>query len=68
MSDSRKWSVMCSRSLFADGLGTCTRRAGPRPAPLESFGFTPYRQRCILQVLEELREALERDDGGGAWR
>ena len=29
------------------------------------FEFTPYRQRCILQALEELKEALEREDGGG---
>ena len=53
-------------ALFADGLAHVYAEGRPTPMHLlESFGFTPYRQRCILQVLEELREALERDDGGG---
>ena len=34
---------------------TCTAEGRVEPMHvLESFGFTPYRQRCILQVLEEL--------------
>ncbi len=53
-------------ALFADGLAHVYAEGLPTPMHLlESFGFTPYRQRCILQVLEELREALEREDGGG---
>ena len=53
-------------ALFADGLAHVYREGRVEPMHvLESFGFTPYRQRCILQVLEELREALERNDGGG---
>ncbi len=52
-------------ALFVDGL---THVYGDgryaRTTPLDSFSFTPYRQRCILEVLDELSEALERDDGG----
>jgi DNA-binding NarL/FixJ family response regulator len=51
--------------LLADGLAHVYgdgRYAGT--APLGSFSFTPYRQRCILEVLDELSEALERGDGG----
>ena len=52
-------------ALFVDGL-THVYRDGryARTTPLDSFSFTPYRQRCILEVLDELSEALERDDGG----
>jgi CheY-like chemotaxis protein len=32
--------------------------------PMRSFAFTPYRQSCILQELDDLAEALRRDDGG----
>ena len=52
-------------ALFVDGL---THVYGDgryaRTTPLDSFSFAPYRQRCILEVLAELSEALERDDGG----
>ena len=52
-------------ALFVDGL---THVYGDgryaRTTSLDSFSFTPYRQRCILEVLDELSEALERDDGG----
>ena len=52
-------------ALFVDGL---THVYGDgryaRTTPLDSFSFAPYRQRCILEVLDELSEALERDDGG----
>ena len=52
-------------ALFVDGL---THVYGDgryaRTTPLGSFSFTLYRQRCILGVLDELSEALERDDGG----
>jgi CheY-like chemotaxis protein len=52
-------------TLFVDGL-THVYRDGryERALPMASFSFTPYRQRCILQVLDELTEALERNDGG----
>ncbi len=52
-------------ALFVDGLTHVYgngRYAGT--SPLDSFAFTPYRQRCILEVLDELSEALERGDGG----
>ena len=52
-------------ALFVDRLPTCTRRDELADAAAGELGFTPS-QRCILQVLDELREALERDDGGGA--
>ena len=52
-------------ALFVDGL---THVYGDgryaRTTHLDRFSFTPYRQRCILEVLDELSEALERDDGG----
>ena len=52
-------------ALFVDGL---THVYGDgryaRTTPLDSFSFSSYRQRCILEVLDELSEALERDDGG----
>ena len=53
-------------ALFVDGLGPVYAE-GRRchTASLGCFTFTPYRQQCILQVLEELAEALERADGGG---
>jgi CheY-like chemotaxis protein len=52
--------------LFVDGLGDVYAEGRPESAkPLDSFAFTPYRQQCILQVLDELTEALERGDGGG---
>jgi CheY-like chemotaxis protein len=31
---------------------------------MRSFGFTPYRQSCILQELDDLAEAVRREDGG----
>ena len=52
--------------LFLDGLGDIYADGQAEPVdPSDSFAFTPYRQQCILQVLGELTEALERDDGGG---
>jgi hypothetical protein len=52
--------------LFMDGLGDVYADVRLETArPLGRFAFSPYRQQCILQVLEELTEALERDDGGG---
>jgi CheY-like chemotaxis protein len=52
--------------LFLDGLGDVYADGQAEPVdPSDSFAFTPYRQQCILQVLDELTEALERDDGGG---
>jgi hypothetical protein len=53
-------------ALFIDGLGQvyADGRAEPEE-PLASFVFTPYRQRCILQALGELKAALARTDGGG---
>ena len=52
-------------ALFVDGLSHVYGDGRyARTAPLDSFSFTPYRQRCILEVLDELSEALERDDGG----
>ncbi len=53
-------------TLFVDRLALIYARGGTRTMkPLDSFAFTPYRQQVILRVLEELREALEREDGGG---
>ncbi len=52
--------------LFVDGLGHVYADGRPEATePLVYFSFTPYRQRCILQALDELKEALERPDGGG---
>jgi CheY-like chemotaxis protein len=52
--------------LFVDGLGDVYAEVRLETTrPLGSFAFSPYRQQRILQVLEELTEALERDDGGG---
>jgi hypothetical protein len=51
--------------LFVDGLGDVYADGQLVPVePADSFSFTPYRQQCILQVLDELTEALTRDDGG----
>ena len=51
--------------LFVDGLGDVYADGQSEPVELtDSFSFTPYRQQCILQVLDELTEALTRDDGG----
>ena len=59
-------SAIVLEELFLDGLGHVYADGQAEPAePLDSFAFTPYRQQCILQVLDELTEALERDDGGG---
>lgn len=53
-------------TLFVDGLGRVYAEGRFQPtASLGCFTFTPYRQQCILQVLGELEEALERRDGGG---
>jgi CheY-like chemotaxis protein len=52
--------------LFIDGLGDVYAGGRPESAELaDSFAFRPYRQQSILQVINELSEALERDDGGG---
>jgi len=52
-------------SLFVDRLAhVYARGRSERTEALASFSFTPYRQRCILQVLAELTEVLEREDGG----
>ena len=52
--------------LFVDGLAHVYADVRlETTGPLGSFAFSPYRQQRILQVLEELTEALERDDGGG---
>jgi CheY-like chemotaxis protein len=51
--------------LFVDGLADVYADGRAQSGePLDSFSFTPYRQQCILQVLDELKEALEREDGG----
>jgi hypothetical protein len=51
-------------ALFVDGLGQVYAEGRSEPArPSDSFAFSAYRQRYILQVLDELTEALERDDG-----
>jgi len=51
--------------LFVDGLGDVYADGRFESAePLGNFAFTPYRQQRILKVLEELKEAIERDDGG----
>jgi CheY-like chemotaxis protein len=51
--------------LFVDGLGDVYADGWHESTePLGSFSFTPYRQQRILQVLEELGEAIQRDDGG----
>lgn len=51
-------------ALFVDNLRhVYAQGRTERTEPVGSFAFTPYRQRFILQVLDELTEALERDDG-----
>jgi hypothetical protein len=51
--------------LFVDGLGSAYEDCQLRPVePPGSFAFSPYRQQRILQVLDELTEALVRRDGG----
>lgn len=53
-------------ALLIDGLGQVYAGGHDEPEePLASFVFTAYRQRCILQALEELKAALARSDGGG---
>jgi CheY-like chemotaxis protein len=53
-------------ALFVDNLRHVNAQGRTeRTEPLGSFAFTPYRQRFILQVLDELTEALGRDDGAG---
>jgi CheY-like chemotaxis protein len=53
-------------ALFFDRLAPIYQRGEFRSVPsLRSFAFTAYRQQVILRVLDELKEALERDDGGG---
>jgi CheY-like chemotaxis protein len=53
-------------ALLIDGLGQVYADGHSEPEePLASFVFTPYRQRCILQALDELKAALARGDGGG---
>jgi len=51
--------------LFVDGLGDvyADGRSGSDD-PSGGFAFKPYGQQRILQVLGELTEALQRDDGG----
>ena len=51
--------------LLTENLG-CLYAAGRTEAvnPMSCFAFTPYRQSCILRELDELTEALRRDDGG----
>jgi CheY-like chemotaxis protein len=52
-------------ALFIDGLGQVYADGRYQPTePLASFTFTPYRQQRILQALDELRQALARQDGG----
>jgi hypothetical protein len=56
-------------ALFVDRLAPVYARGEFRSGPpLGSFAFTAYRQQLILRTLDELREALERDDGGGLGR
>jgi len=51
--------------LFVDGLADVYADGRPESTePLGSFAFNPYRQQRILQVIDELREAIQRDDGG----
>jgi hypothetical protein len=51
--------------LFVDGLGNAYEDCQLQPVESSgSFTFTPRRQQRILQVLDELTEALERPDGG----
>ncbi|MGH3193103.1 MAG: response regulator transcription factor [Streptosporangiaceae bacterium] len=51
--------------LFVDGLGGVYRDGQfEHSDPSDSFAFTPYRQQSILQVLDELTEAIARVDGG----
>jgi hypothetical protein len=51
--------------LFVDGLGSAYGDGQfERSDPSGSFAFTPYRQQGILQVLDELTEAIARKDGG----
>lgn len=51
--------------LFVDGLGDVYAQGRSESTePLGSFAFSPYRQQRILTVLEELTEAIQRDDGG----
>jgi hypothetical protein len=51
--------------LFVEGLGDVYGESRAETTePLGSFAFTPYRQQCILQVLDELTEAIQRNDGG----
>jgi len=51
--------------LFIDGLADVYAEGRYESTePLGSFAFTPYRQQRILQVLDELKEAIQRDDGG----
>lgn len=52
-------------ALFVDRLAPVYARGEFRSLPLlQSFAFTAYRQQVILRVLDELKEALERGDGG----
>jgi CheY-like chemotaxis protein len=71
----RSWLLSARRSpaavgelmeeLFVDGLGDVYADARPEAVEsTDSFAFTPYRQQRILQILDELTEALRRDDGG----
>ena len=51
--------------LFVDGLGDVYAEGRCESTePLGSFAFTPYQQQRILQVLDELKEAIQRNDGG----
>lgn len=51
--------------LFVDGLGDVYADGRSRPDdPSAGFAFRPHGQQRILQVLDELTEALRRDDGG----
>jgi CheY-like chemotaxis protein len=51
--------------LFVDGLGDVYADGWSRSDdPSGGFAFKPYGQQRILQVLGELTEALQRDDGG----
>jgi CheY-like chemotaxis protein len=56
-------------ALFVDRLAPVYARGGSRSVPLrDRFSFTAYRQQLILRILDELREALERGDGGALGR
>jgi CheY-like chemotaxis protein len=51
--------------LFIDGLGGAYNDGQfENSNPSDRFAFMPYRQQCILQVLDELTEAIARTDGG----